>query len=588
MEDKARWERLEARVTELEAELRQLKAQLDTQGQEVSRTGPLLQKDVRPSDSLTARQQPMSESEQEAGGIKPAPREHPVDGVVPEFTPDKEPVDWEQVLGRVWLPRIFIFVLLLGVLWGFSAAVKMGLVTEPVRVALGALATLALLFVGERQMKAGHDALGQVLLGGAVSVGVLTVFAAHILYGLIPGAVSFGLDVLLVGGGVYLAHRHKSQALAILATVGGYLVPFLVESEEPHTVFLVSYETILSIAFLLFALKYRYTVLYYTSLTLYHLVLFLYGVLVNLETAEMPLLFYGALVQQATLLAAALRTKVADRQPLGTLFGSFTLVILWMYASLSDTAIEVWLLVFTALYGALAYLRRADRERSFPVLLAVAFFALMLYAIQVLEGIDMALPLLVEGAVGLWLGLRLRSVLQLLTGSLIFFLGTMATLFFPIQDLFSMETLSWLVLLAALAFLYRTSVRLADGAEELRADLYRMFGRVFLIAASALTLVFLTEVTLELTESWDWDSTQMAISFVWALYAILGIVYGILRHSRAARVVGVVLLFVTLLKLVFVDLPSVSIVVRAILFIGIGALGVGVSRLFYQKKGASE
>jgi hypothetical protein len=43
-------------------------------------------------------------------------------------------------------------------------------------------------------------------------------------------------------------------------------------------------------------------------------------------------------------------------------------------------------------------------------------------------------------------------------------------------------------------------------------------------------------------------------------------------------------LFVTLFKLVLIDLPIVSVLVRAVLFIGVGAAGVAISRLFYVKK----
>ncbi|MGO4274314.1 hypothetical protein AB4Z22_31520, partial [Paenibacillus sp. TAF58] len=49
------------------------------------------------------------------------------------------PRDWEHLIARVWLPRIFIVVFLLGVLWGFTAAVNAGIITEPVRCILGVI-----------------------------------------------------------------------------------------------------------------------------------------------------------------------------------------------------------------------------------------------------------------------------------------------------------------------------------------------------------------------------------------------------------------------------------------------------------------
>ena len=46
---------------------------------------------------------------------------------------EKKPFDWDLFI-RAWLPRIFIFVLLLGVVFGFVAAVKAGYLTEPIRL----------------------------------------------------------------------------------------------------------------------------------------------------------------------------------------------------------------------------------------------------------------------------------------------------------------------------------------------------------------------------------------------------------------------------------------------------------------------
>ncbi|MEI0737776.1 hypothetical protein VQ056_15745 [Paenibacillus sp. JTLBN-2024] len=78
----------------------------------------------------------------------------------------KPPKDWEHLIARVWLPRVFIVVLLLGVLWGFTAVVKAGYLTEPVRCLLGVVAAAVMYWLGERQLRSKREALGQVLLGG--------------------------------------------------------------------------------------------------------------------------------------------------------------------------------------------------------------------------------------------------------------------------------------------------------------------------------------------------------------------------------------------------------------------------------------
>ncbi|MGZ4163515.1 MAG: DUF2339 domain-containing protein, partial [Tumebacillaceae bacterium] len=222
MDDKQRISILEEKVSWLEDQVRVLQEGFEKQGTEHH----VFQMHQVPVQKL-------SSVEMTQGPIVPS-----------ELGEPDEPVDWEQVIGRVWLPRIFIFVLLLGVIWGFSAAVRSGILTEPVRCGLGALATVALAYFGERQIRGERTALGQVLLGGAVAVGILTVYAAHVMYGLLPAPVAFVLDVLLLVAGVYLSHRHRSQALAILASLGGFLVPFMVKSNQPSTLFFIGYETL--------------------------------------------------------------------------------------------------------------------------------------------------------------------------------------------------------------------------------------------------------------------------------------------------------------------------------------------------------
>jgi uncharacterized membrane protein len=58
----------------------------------------------------------------------------------------------------------------------------------------------------------------------------------------------------------------------------------------------------------------------------------------------------------------------------------------------------------------------------------------------------------------------------------------------------------------------------------------------------------------------------------------------VVADKRKARLAGILFLFVILLKIIFTDLPDVSTAVRALLFIGLGGIGVGVSRLFYRRK----
>ncbi|MBB3905780.1 hypothetical protein [Anoxybacteroides rupiense] len=54
------------------------------------------------------------------------------------------------------------------------------------------------------------------------------------------------------------------------------------------------------------------------------------------------------------------------------------------------------------------------------------------------------------------------------------------------------------------------------------------------------------------------------MSFSWAAFAAGSVVFGTIRDKKAMRLLGIGLIFLTLLKLVFIDLPIVSLLMRSI------------------------
>src|SRR5690606_3545829 len=125
----------------------------------------------------------------------------------------KQPRDLENLLVRVWLPRVFIIVLLLGVLWAFLAAVNAGIITESVRCWLGVLGAVVMYVLGVRQINRDRAGLGKVLLGGSHSILILSISAAHLLFDLIPAAAAISLYLASLAVIIGTALRWRSQTL---------------------------------------------------------------------------------------------------------------------------------------------------------------------------------------------------------------------------------------------------------------------------------------------------------------------------------------------------------------------------------------
>jgi uncharacterized membrane protein len=495
----------------------------------------------------------------------------------------KIPTDWEHLIARVWLPRIFIVVFLLGVLWGFTAAVNAGIITEPVRCILGILAAGFMYWQGEVQIHRSRTALGQVLLGGSMGVLILSLFAAHMLFDLIPSGLAFLLFIVSIGVSVYTAIRHRSQALMIITLFAGYLVPFLVDSANPNIWIFAGYEALFSIAMILLSLRYSFRGVYFTAFGVLHLPLFVGLISDNVTESRLAIILAVFLQHFLLYVITTFRSKETQMDHPITLYMSFGLVAAWafgLYGSLDERLIYEWMLVtWSVLYSATAFWL-ISKKRESAIHLSIATFSWFLWLIYVLHFEQASAAILAEGVIALYLGIKLKSKLQQITGIIAFLIGLISVLKQPVTVIFSIETFAWLVLLASIGSIYiflNHILKESKGKTEVKL--------LLLWSEAILFLIFITQITNVLTKSFSIDYQHLILSTVWVMYAILVIFMGMIMKKQKIRLAGILFLFVSLLKLVFVDLPDVSTPIRAILFIGLGAIGVAISRLFYKRKG---
>ena len=85
-------------------------------------------------------------------------QKQPVRDEVPMQQIVKKEFDLQKLLSN-WLPRVFMFILLLGVLWGLKVGMDNGFITNPVRVGMGYTGTILLYFLGTRYTMVGKKGL---------------------------------------------------------------------------------------------------------------------------------------------------------------------------------------------------------------------------------------------------------------------------------------------------------------------------------------------------------------------------------------------------------------------------------------------
>jgi uncharacterized membrane protein len=136
----------------------------------------------------------------------------------------------EVAVGQKWLLGIGVLILIIGIGFFLKFAFDQQWVGPAVRISIGFICGILLLFGGSvcrrRNLRGLDVGIGAVGLGTLY----LTSYAASQVDRLLPGSLALVLILLTTAVGASLATLWPSQALAILAFLGGYLAPLLFAS----------------------------------------------------------------------------------------------------------------------------------------------------------------------------------------------------------------------------------------------------------------------------------------------------------------------------------------------------------------------
>jgi hypothetical protein len=142
--------------------------------------------------------------------------------LAPPPRPKAAPIEWD---GQLWLNRLGIGLLLLGVALLFRYSIDMGWITPGVRVAFGTFVGGVLLAAGLHMGE--KRRFGSVLVGGGIAVFYIVGWAAFVLYALVGYTAAFVGMVAVTALAFGLALRKNEPALGILGAIGGLGTPLL-------------------------------------------------------------------------------------------------------------------------------------------------------------------------------------------------------------------------------------------------------------------------------------------------------------------------------------------------------------------------
>jgi uncharacterized membrane protein len=172
--------------------------------------------------------------------------------------------DYEKLIGENWLNKIGIAILVIGIGFFVKYAIDQNWIGEVGRVGIG-LGTGALLIGIAHFLKNKYRAFSSVLIGGGISVFYYTIAIAYHDYGIFEQGTAFGIMSLITISSTALAVLYDRKELAIIALLGGFTSPFMVQGETANYVAFFSYIAILNMGMLLLSYFKKWNILHKLS-----------------------------------------------------------------------------------------------------------------------------------------------------------------------------------------------------------------------------------------------------------------------------------------------------------------------------------
>ena len=513
--------------------------------------------------------------------------------------------EWEQIFGGTWLARIGILALVIGIAFFLKFAFDNNWIGPTGQIILGIIAGLGMLGLGYGYYwRKRYPILTQVFSGGGVAVLYLSIFAASAIYNMIHFYVAIALLLLVSIASAALALRYNSMALAIIGILGAFVAPFTLGMGEAWQFLAYVIVVDLGVLFLSTFRNWRWLTLLalVCSLVVFGIWHGEFGRTVSLTTAEVGITLIFLIFVGATTLFHIIRRRVPKAFDYALMvlnasaYFGISLGLMW-------DDFRVWMggfvLLLALFHGALSYValkRSAENARLSLFALGIALvFLTLAVPIQLGDRAWTTIAWVVEATVLIWLSLTFRMPRLRLYSYVVFVIVAVRLLFFDtsvnistFQPVLNERFLAFAVSIAAM---YVSGYLLVRGGKS--SGRGRVATTALLIAANFFSLWILSFEVWDSFESALQTSAlpareglrnaqNLSLTAVWAIYAVIGLVIGIVKRWRRVRIGALILLAVPIVKVFVYDVFKLEMGYRIAAFVGLGVLLI-VSGYLYQR-----
>ena len=503
-----------------------------------------------------------------------------------------------------WLNRIGLGLLFLGMGLALKYTFDQQWFTAIPRVMSGSFVGLLLIAVGLHFHRV-RPRFGQLLLGGGVATFYLTAFGAYQLYHLIPYSLAFVILFIITSLSFGLAAQRDDVLLAILATMGGLVTPFIMHSEGDNLLGLISYTSLILIgASAMYWFRGWRSLLFISSIGAWLVILVCYlnfvlgigSIFSERWTLQSGLLIALLLFWVMPVVRGVLRSNNPEKWPapppvnaVGYFFNHPALplsvttplttlalsILIWNLSSqLWGWIILLSSSIFVFLYF---FIRRKDTQKGLNHLAQMQGFTSILLSGTALfyltEGYYLYLGLAVVATITRIVARLMKDKLFSITSHAIFLamvsmmanrLLNMSMVETPFFNMPAATELSIIILVFVSGLLVTT----------------KWISHIYKISAHLLFL------GLIFREFYTLQDGQAVITTIWGIYSIMLLLLGLWWKKKSIRYAGMYTLTLVAVKLLLIDLEEVEPLIRILLFVGFGVIFMLLSYLvssFFQK-----
>lgn len=429
-------EEMDKRMSELEKEVYDLRHELD----ELKRIQDLNNLYQKASPKKLFTKLAVQHEENSINTIQPIT--HPPNNetiVKPLFkekttTPKETQRSFEERI--MWaLPKVFMIILVLGVLWGLKLISDYGYLSDSVKIGLSYALSIGLgvtAFVMEKKQNT-SPAVTVSLYGGAFMIGILSTAAGAIIYEVLTLYVALFIALIYIAYGITISYFKKNEVLTSFVAFTSLLLPYLLDYMDFNEMIIIVFVVLLFGLLQIVILKHAQRVALYISSFFSILatqIIWAFGIDIGLPSALGLFVLLGVFITSWwRLYVPTNKLKTLHEGLLFSISAVSLLFINFMTDELSYQ--ELFILLMAVIFAGaavLAYKRTLPRVVDILGTLALLTFLNVIIVMNLTdEATNVFVPL--SAFIGFMVALRLRASLMKVTYTMVFLITAMISYF---------------------------------------------------------------------------------------------------------------------------------------------------------------